>query len=147
MIMPESLKEQLQQIIGLMGFQDFSVSYDAHSSRFLVFVGEQELPKKFIPLFMSNLDHLTRLISRKSDDQPAVFVDVNNYRKEREGLIVELARGAARKAVATKQEVVLPIMNAYERRLIHVELASRPDIKTESLGEGKGRYVVVKPIE
>jgi predicted RNA-binding protein Jag len=37
-------------------------------------------------------------------------------------------------------------MNAYERRLIHAELAARPDVKTESLGEGRGRYVVVKPI-
>lgn len=145
--MQNELQEQLKTVVELMGFRDFSISYDASSSRVLVFVGEQELPKKFVPLLMTNLDHVARLMSKKSEDGHTVFVDVNNYRKERENLIVELARGAARKAVATKQEITLPVMNAYERRLIHVELASRPDIKTESLGEGKGRYVVVKPIE
>lgn len=145
--MSDVFQEQVTTLLSLMGFKDFSITYDSHSNRLSVFLGEEELPKKFIPLLMSNLDHLLRLIEKKGEGEHAVFIDVNNYRKERENLIVELARGAARKAVASKKEVVLPIMNAYERRLIHVELASRPDIKTESLGEGKGRYVVVKPIE
>ncbi|MBI2506918.1 MAG: hypothetical protein HYW00_02165, partial [Candidatus Colwellbacteria bacterium] len=36
-------------------------------------------------------------------------------------------------------------MNAYERRLVHTELAMRPDVTTESVGT-ISRYVVVKPI-
>ena len=72
-------------------------------------------------------------------------MDVNNYRRERERLIIELAQAAARKALASKSSVDLPVLNAYERRLVHVELATRPDIKTESVGEGKDRHVVVKP--
>ena len=95
---------------------------------------------------MSNLDRLVKLMAKKIRDDISVFVDVNNYRRERETIILEIARGAARKAVATKEEIALPIMNAYERRLIHTELASRPDIKTESVGEGRDRYVVVRPI-
>ncbi len=73
-------------------------------------------------------------------------MDINNYRRERERLISELAKAAARKALMNKQEVKLPAMNAYERRIIHLELASRPDVKTESYGEGRERYIVVKPI-
>jgi spoIIIJ-associated protein len=61
-------------------------------------------------------------------------------------LIGELARAAAKKATATKTEISLPAMNSYERRLVHVELAVRPDVKTESAGEGKERYVIIKPI-
>lgn len=129
-----------------MGFGDFSISCDTEGSRFSIFVNEGEGFKKLLPLFVTNLDHLVKLMGQKQKGETTVFIDINNYRKEREGIILEIARGAARKAVATKEEVALPIMNAYERRLIHVELASRPDIKTESVGEGKGRYVVVKPI-
>ena len=33
-------------------------------------------------------------------------------------------------------------MNAYERRLVHTELATRPDVKTESIGEGSERHIV-----
>ena len=38
-------------------------------------------------------------------------------------------------------------MNSYERRIIHVELASRPDVATESVGLGRARYVVIRPID
>jgi spoIIIJ-associated protein len=49
--------------------------------------------------------------------------------------------------VATKVAISLPSMNSYERRIIHTALAIHPDITTVSMGEGKGRYVVIKPIE
>jgi len=61
-------------------------------------------------------------------------------------LIVELAKAAARKSLAEKKEISLPPMNAYERRIVHLELSSRPDIKTESIGEGRERYIVIRPI-
>jgi len=38
-------------------------------------------------------------------------------------------------------------MSAYDRRIIHTELAAHPDVKTESAGEGKQRRVVVKYID
>ncbi len=129
-----------------MGFEDFSISCDTEGSRFSIFLNEGEGFKKLLPLFVTNLDHLVKLMGQKQKIETTIFIDINNYRKERESIILEIARGAARKAVATKEGIALPIMNAYERRLIHVELASRPDIKTESVGEGKSRYVVVKPI-
>ncbi|MEK7162690.1 MAG: R3H domain-containing nucleic acid-binding protein [Patescibacteria group bacterium] len=145
----------LQKLIKLMGFDDFSVSFDAENNRFSVFINDSDFfppkadppraEKNFLPDFTSNLDHAIRLIARKAEEEGAV-VDVNNYRKEREDLILELARAAARKVVADKQEMALPAMNAYERRLIHLELASRPDIKTESAGEGRDRYVMIRPI-
>ncbi|MEE8131710.1 MAG: R3H domain-containing nucleic acid-binding protein [Candidatus Paceibacterota bacterium] len=141
----QNLQNKLQKIIELMGFSDFSISYDAEGSRFLIFLNEGEGFKKLLPYFVADLDYLVKLIAKKNDIG-AVFVDVNNYRRERENLILELARAAARKSIATKEEVSLPIMNAYERRLVHLELVNRPDINTESVGEGKERRVVIKPI-
>lgn len=142
----EKLHEDLKKLLEHMGFKDFSLSYDEASSRFSLFIDEQEISEKALPSFVSNLDRLVKLMAKKIQDDISVFVDINNYRRERENIILEIARGAARKAVATKEEIALPIMNAYERRLIHAELASRPDIKTESVGEGRDRYVVVRPI-
>ena len=54
---------------------------------------------------------------------------------------------AARRARFYKQPVTLEAMSAYDRRIIHTELAAHPDIKTESTGEGLQRRVVVKFIE
>jgi predicted RNA-binding protein Jag len=143
----EQLQNKLKKLIEIMGFTDFSVNYESGSNRFLIFINEGEFFKKFLPSFVTNLDHLVRLMASKIGQESAVFIDINNYRRERENLILELARAAARKAMATKEEISLPAMNGYERRLVHLELSSHPDVKTESVGEGKNRYIIIKPIQ
>ncbi len=143
--MNKELTDKLKKLIELMGFDDFSVNYEDENNRFLIFVTEGEMFKQFIPAFVSGLDYLLKLMAVKSGESEIFFVDINNYRRERENLLLELARAAARKAVATKEEISLPAMNAYERRLIHLELSSHPDVKTESIGEGRERYIIVKP--
>lgn len=140
------LQDNLKKLIELMGFSDFSVNYEAESNRFSIFVNEGDIFKKFLPSFVTNLDHLVKLMANKIGETGIIFIDVNNYRRERENLILELARAASRKAATTKEEVALPAMNSYERRLIHLELSSHPDVKTESVGETRDRYIVVKPI-
>ena len=138
------LQEKIKKLIELTGFEDFSVNYDESNSRFSIFINDDSISENMLQLIVSNLDHVVKLIAKKNSVEAAV-VDVNNYRKKREDLIVELGRAAARKAMAEKIEVVLPPMNAYERRLVHVELSSRPDIKTESAGEGGERHIVIMP--
>lgn len=138
------LQEILIKLIKLMGFEDFSVSYDSDRSRFMIFINNLD-SEELIWRLINDLNHLARVLTKKQN-QPPVFIDINNYREKREGLIVELARATARKVVATKTEMPLPFMNAYERRLIHTELSSRPDVKTESIGEGEERRLIIKPI-
>ena len=36
-------------------------------------------------------------------------------------------------------------MSAYERRIVHMDLADRSDVVTESLGEEPERKIIVKP--
>ena len=45
----------------------------------------------------------------------------------------------------SQKEKAFPPMPADERRIIHLELAKREDIVTESEGEGEDRKVIVKP--
>ncbi|MCX6702343.1 MAG: hypothetical protein NTW60_00510 [Candidatus Wolfebacteria bacterium] len=142
----EELQNDLKKLIEMIGFRDFSVNLEPESSRISVFFESNDYIKDNLPSIVASFNLLVKLMAKKRNPESIVFVDVNSYRKERENIILELARGAARKAAGTKTEITLPPMNAYERRLIHSELASRPDIKTESVGEGKERYVVVKPI-
>ena len=99
---------------------------------------------------MSALDHLVNRIIYRGEDgggEVPYVVDVNYYRRERERLIVELARAAARKAVATKTQIELPPMNGYERRLVHVEITTHQELKTESVGLGKDRHIIIRHFE
>lgn len=142
--MEETLKKT-EQLISLMGFPEAKISLDDNHRKISIFI-DDELIQSQASHVLPAFEHLVNLIGRKKENPP-IIVDLNFYRKERERLITELARAAAHKARVTKKEVELPQMNAYERRLIHVEIAVHPELKTESIGLGKDRRVVIKHID
>lgn len=92
------------------------------------------------------LQHIARLLVRKKTDEKVKFVlDINNYRQEKNKSVTDLARQAAEQALQEGRAVVMRPMSAYERRLVHMELAGNTNVVTESIGEEESRKVVVKP--
>jgi len=144
--MTEQFKEQVKKLVDLIGLNEPSVDFDPENRKITIFANEGDWFKNHLPYVVTDLERVVNLLSKKHGLEETVFVDVNNYRKERENIIVELAKAAARKVQITKGEVKLPAMNAYERRLVHMELSTRPDVKSESMGEGRDRHVIVKPL-
>jgi spoIIIJ-associated protein len=137
----------LRKLIESLGFSDYTIDFDPEHRHGAVFIhNDPMLVKENLPTLVESINYLLQLIARKND-QPTVFVDINNYRHERENLIIELVRATTRKVIVTKTEMSLPAMNSYERRLVHLELAAHPEVMTESFGKGHGRYVVIKPIQ
>ena len=136
-----------KKALELLGFHDFRVEIDTEHNHGVIFIYDNiaVVAKENLPVLIESFNHIIQLIAKKNQ-HPAIFFDFNNYRKERENLIAELARTAARKVAATKQELSLPAMNSYERRLVHIELAAHPTVSTESIGTGRDRYVIIKPI-
>jgi spoIIIJ-associated protein len=142
----ETWEQIIKRLLDTMGFSDYRLEITEDGNRNSLFVYEDEaFMRENLPMVVEAMNHVLQMIAKKNDAKP-IFLDVNNYRHEREGLIAELARAAAKKAAATKQDVSLPAMNSYERRIVHVELAVHPNVTTESIGEGKERYIVIKPI-
>ncbi len=89
---------------------------------------------------------LRLIIKKQAENISSVHLDINNYRRLKEDALRELAKKAARRARFYKTPVALEAMSSYNRRIIHTELTGHPDIKTESVGEGDNRRVVVKYI-
>ena len=143
----ESVKNIIKQLLELGGFRDFSIEADVEGKRISIFIHDFDI-KELLPKIILDFERIAKLALKKIDPASTdnLVLDMNNYRREREHLIAELAKAAARKVLMNKQEVQLPAMNAYERRIVHMELASRPDVKTESSGLGPERHIVVKPI-
>ena len=139
----EKAKEKIKEIFDRVGFDDLKVETIQEENRISISIKDKSISQARIPELVESLTHLARQIARKEDGDH-VLVDVNDYRKDRESLIIKLARVAARKAVATGEDVPLPSMNAYERRVVHTELSMRPDVETESAGESRDRHVVVR---
>lgn len=142
----ENTETLINKLIELMGFKDYRVEIKPEQKRCSIFIYDNAvLVKENLPTIVDSINHIFQMISKKHD-QPPLFLDVNNYRQQRENLIIELAKAAAKKVLLTGENVSLPAMNSYERRLIHLELAIHPEVTTESVGVGKERYVVVKPV-
>jgi spoIIIJ-associated protein len=100
---------------------------------------------------LNALEHLIRLIIfRKNGDQNQnssnFAVDINDYRKSRTKYILETAKNAVSRVVASQRAEALAPMSSYERRIVHTELASCKDIHTESIGEEPRRRIVIKPL-
>ncbi|OGZ23540.1 MAG: hypothetical protein A3A08_01575 [Candidatus Nealsonbacteria bacterium RIFCSPLOWO2_01_FULL_41_9] len=101
------------------------------------------------------IQHILRAILRKKiaqsefvpEEQGFLYIDldVNDYKKKKIDYLKELARSAADEAALMKQEKILEPMSAYERRIIHLELAGRADVVSESTGEEPERKIVIKP--
>ena len=95
---------------------------------------------------MAEIQHLLKAILRRKIG--ALFyidLDINNYKKKKIAYLRELARSIADEVALTKKEKVLSPMPSYERRIIHLELAGRSDVTTESIDEEPKRKVVVRP--
>ena len=142
----DSWEEMTKKIVEYMGFRDYRIEMKPEEKRGSLFIYDGgTFLKEQLPGVVEGINHIFQMVAKKNEAE-LIFMDVNNYRQEREGLIADLARAAAKKAIATKGAVPLPAMNSYERRLVHVALAVHPEVTTESMGEGKERYVVIKPI-
>ncbi len=97
---------------------------------------------------LQSLQHISRLIIKRKIEQRINFVlDVNFYRQEKNSSIVRLATEMSEQALRERRAVVLRPMSSYERRIVHIELSKNNQIKTESIGEGEERKVVIKPAD
>ncbi|OGN34452.1 MAG: hypothetical protein A3I39_03400 [Candidatus Yanofskybacteria bacterium RIFCSPLOWO2_02_FULL_47_9b] len=92
------------------------------------------------------LEHLVRAVSLKDSSATAIMLDVNDYKKSKASQVLELARAAVAKVRNTRRAEALAPMSPYERRVVHMELASYSDVITESIGQEPQRRIVVKPL-
>jgi len=75
------------------------------------------------------------------------FIDVNGYQETAAEDIKNLAKVMGDRARSFKTNVELEPMSSYDRMIIHSYLQESTDLKTESVGEGEKRRVVIKYIE
>jgi len=93
------------------------------------------------------VQHLLKAILRKQVPEFSGYIDldINDYKKKKIEYLKELAHSVADEVALTKKEKVLAPMQAYERRIIHLELAGRDDVTTESIGRAPERKIIVRP--
>jgi len=95
---------------------------------------------------LAALQYLVRtIISHRLKLKVPLTIDVEGYRERRVESIQSLAQRLADQVAAKREPFMMQPMTAYERRIVHVELAEDPDVATHSIGIGDGRRVVIEP--
>ena len=95
---------------------------------------------------LAEIQHLLKaILKRRIEENFYIDLDINNYKKKKTEYLKELARNIADEVALTKKEKTLSPMPAYERRIIHLELANRSDVTTESIGQEPERKIIIRP--
>jgi len=101
---------------------------------------------------ISALQHVLKCLiwKQKLDPKAQVVLDVDNYKKRQEESVIRLATKKAEYAIDERKEIVLPPMNPYFRRKVHLFLANSDQFKekvtTESTGSEPTRSVKILPL-
>ncbi len=96
---------------------------------------------------LDSLQYLTRLVVNQHTHRwHRIEVDVENYKRRRASRLERLAHTMADQAVREGRTMVLEPMPPRERRLVHLALRDREDVRTESVGEGDERKVTIIPL-
>jgi len=119
--------------------KDLTLSIDLKTENPQILIGENGQT-------LVEIQHLLKsILKRKIKENFYIDLDINGYKKKKIEYLKELAKSAAEEVIFTKKEKILSAMPAYERRVIHLELASRTDITSESVGEEPERRIVIRP--
>lgn len=88
---------------------------------------------------------LEKIVNKSSGGRMRVQVDVEGYLEKRAEATRELALKSAEKACRTGKPSTVGILNLHDRRVVHATLKEDGRIRTQSLGSGPMRKVVVFP--
>jgi spoIIIJ-associated protein len=86
-----------------------------------------------------------KIVNKQNDQRVRVLVDVEGYLKTRKTNLQNMAERMAEKAQRTKKPATIGQMNAYDRRTVHLHLKSNPAVRTQSVGEGYYRKLIIFP--
>lgn len=129
-----------------------ALSYEPTSNTlWCTFNTKGEIPRRFFDEILGAVNHLSRrIIETKYSDRtllPSLIVDIGGSEKKRIENLRAVAHMMAERSKFFKSNIELDPMSAGNRRIVHEFLAGRPNIRTNSIGDGPSRRVVIEYYE
>jgi len=140
-------KEALQRIIDLIT-TDAEIHVEKTGDRYLlnvqggnpgVLIGKKGQTLEAIQYLVE------KIVNRHSDKRIRIQVDVEGYLENRRSNLRSLAKRLADKTKQNGKPSTLGQMNAHDRRIVHLTLKDDTGIRTQSIGEGFYRKLVIFP--
>ena len=86
-----------------------------------------------------------KAVNKKAVQRYHVLVDIEDYMENKISRLEVMARKTADKVKKTGKPVSVGQMNSQDRKIIHIALKNDPDVRTQSMGDGYYRKLVVFP--
>lgn len=144
----EKVSEILENILGLLGLEG---SFEIEEKEDGVFISiEAADPGILIGRngeTLSSLQLLLNLIASRQigEDSKRIVVDVSSWRKSKEEELASRAKDWAQKVIETGEPMELNPMPAWQRRIVHLAVEETEGVKSESVGEGPERHLIISP--
>ncbi len=141
----EKIYKIIIKILKLLEF-DVNIEIKENEKGIIFVINSEDLSQFIIGHHGANLhalEHIVHGIARTKKIEKKFIIDVNNYKAKREVLLIKEALEVAEKVLKDKRPIVLRVMNAYERCLVHTAIEPKDNVTTESIGEGRERRVVI----
>lgn len=95
---------------------------------------------------MRSLQYVTSMsLKSKGYEHTRVNIDVADYKKNRNDRLAERAEEWINQVKSTGKQLNLNPMSASDRRIVH-KVAGENGLATESVGEGRDRHIILKPV-
>ena len=92
------------------------------------------------------LEHLAfRALNLEPAYHEKIHLDCGGFRALRFEELRMTARVAAERVITSRQPFQLNPMSSRERRIVHLALKDMPGVRTESVGTGEERHIVIRP--
>ncbi|NMB56587.1 KH domain-containing protein [Candidatus Beckwithbacteria bacterium] len=88
---------------------------------------------------------LTQMIYHQTKQWIRIDVNVGDYWQKREEKLKAMADRAVEEVLFSNKSCTMPEMTSKERRIVHLYLKEKVEVKTESVGEGEARRLVIFP--
>jgi spoIIIJ-associated protein len=154
--MDSTVETILKEILPLIGFPSAGVAKSEIAGQVIFSIEAGEAGKALVGTHGDTVYALDLLVKKIVETktfkagatgearEPLFMIDVNGYRTQKIKDLQAKALMMAERARSLQYDVELSPMSAYERLIVHTTLQNEPHVKTESLGEGRGRRVVIK---
>ena len=86
-----------------------------------------------------------KIVNKQNEARLRILVDVEGYLETRQTNLKRMASKMAEKAQKINKPVTIGQMNAYDRRIVHIHLKDNQAVRTQSVGDGNYRKLIVFP--
>lgn len=80
---------------------------------------------------------------RQLGEDKRIVIDCNNYRRDKDAELRQMAQFLAEKAKSTGVSQEMGPLNPYDRRIVHLAIAEDPTAASESIGDAFMKTVIV----